>query len=68
MNVEDVVDVVGVADEVALVVDVDADYEDADSDFAEEQVLVVSCIETRTDLVLASLEMSQLDSDHVVLF
>lgn len=48
--------------------DVGADYEDVDSDFAGEQVLVVSCIEIRTDLKLALSEMLQLDFDHVILF
>lgn len=66
-NVAGVVDVADVADEEALVVDADVDYEVAGFDFAEEQVLVLSCIGIQIDLMLALLEMLQPDSDHVIL-
>lgn len=49
MNVEDVEDVVDAADEVALVADVDVDYEGVDSDFVEEPELDVSYTETQTE-------------------
>lgn len=65
MGVEDAEDVV---DEVALVADVDADYEDVDSDSAEEPELDVSCTETRIDSELALLGRLQQDSGHVIPF
>lgn len=52
MNVEDVEDVVDAADEVALVADVDVDYEGVDSDFVEEPELDVSYTETQIDSML----------------
>lgn len=49
MNVEGVGDAVDAVDEVALVVDVDVDYEGAGSDSAGERELDVFCTETQID-------------------